>query len=790
MLRKVFSPGFGEHKPIRSLFAVFMAIWACTFAEAQDPAAVGQWSKAKFSAEAIHMQVLPNGKVMYWNRLTFEGRTLTTPFLWDPTSGINTAAAPAPWDIFCGGHTLLPDGRLMVTGGAIAAFEGYAGAATYDPTTDTWTELPDMNKGRWYPTDTVLPTGDVLVTSGDDEEKRRNTLPQVWQVNSASWRDLSDAQLLLNTYPRMLVAPNGKLFNAGPGQTSRYLDPSGTGAWTAVGNINFGVRTFGPAAMYDDGKVLVVGGGDPPTATAEVIDLNAPSPAWQYTGSMAFARRQHNATLLPDGTVLVTGGTSGGGFDNASAPVYPAELWDPTTGNWATLASMTFYRGYHSTAALLPDGRVLSAGGDLAGTTFGEVFSPPYLFKGVRPTITSAPASTTYGQTFFVGTPDAAAITQVAWIGLSVVTHAFNQNQRINRLSFVQTDGGLSVTAPASANLCPPGHYMLFLLNALGVPSVAQVVQVIGSGSPAANLSVSNLTFTDQSVNTTSASQTFTLTNPGTNNLNIAGLVASGDYAQTNTCIPALAPGATCTVSVTFAPTAAGTRTGTITITDDAGSSPQIVSLTGTGIGAPLASLSPMVKFLPQPVGTVSGGKTATLTNAGVVTLNISSIAINGDFSQKNTCGPSLAPAASCTITIGFRPTATGARTGALTITDDASNSPQTFPLTGTGTNVKLLPAVLKFALQSVGTTGPAQNATLTNVGSTTLSVSSITISGSNAGDFAQTNTCGSSIAGGASCTISVTFVPSSTGSKTATVNVNCSDPASPRKIALSGTGQ
>ena len=224
-----------------------------------------------------------------------------------------------------------------------------------------------MNAGRWYPTSTTLANGDVLVTSGSmDTNYTNNTLPQVYQVATNTWRNLSTAQLNLPLYPFMFVAPNGRVFNAGPAQMSRYLDTAGTGAWTNVANNTFGYRDYGSAVMYEPGKVLIVGGGGgidtgpAPTATAEVIDLNAATPTWrQVSVRCPTGRRQHNATLLPDGTVLVTGGSNAPGFNNQAGAVHTAELWNPATETWTTLASSTQYRGYHSTALLLPDGRVL-----------------------------------------------------------------------------------------------------------------------------------------------------------------------------------------------------------------------------------------------------------------------------------------------------------------------------------------------------------------------------------------------------------------------------------------------
>jgi len=203
---------------------------------------------------------------------------------------------------------------------------------------------------------------------------------------------------------------------------------------------------------------------------------------------MAFARHNLNGTILPDGTVLVTGGTSGPG-DQPLLAVYPAELWNPTTEQWTTLASMHVPRQYHSTAVLLPDGRVLSAGGGgynpngptpvpSPDKTDAEFFSPPYLFKGTRPRITGAPTQIKVGQYFRVKASGRSLIKRVTLVRLSSVTHGFNMNQRFNELSFSDMGTqGLVVTAPNSANLMPPGHYLLFVLDSTGIPSVARIIK-------------------------------------------------------------------------------------------------------------------------------------------------------------------------------------------------------------------------------------------------------------------------------------------------------------------------
>src|SRR5438874_5230922 len=201
----------------------------------------------------------------------------------------------------------------------------------------------------------------------------------------------------------MHVAQNGQVFCAGPSQTTRYLDAAGTGAWSLVGSSNFDTRNWGSSVMYDEGKVLLMGGSPcapykftpnvdhscttSPTATAEIIDLNNPNPAWIYTGSMVTGgRKLHTATLLADGTVLVTGGSRGSEDPNTKPtnPAYESELWDPATGTWTTVASIATIRTYHSVALLLPDGRVLSAGGTWGGipgtqgtAPSAEVYSPP-----------------------------------------------------------------------------------------------------------------------------------------------------------------------------------------------------------------------------------------------------------------------------------------------------------------------------------------------------------------------------------------------------------------------------
>ena len=387
-----------------------------SFAQASS---VGQWTASQALPFApVHNVYLPNLKAMLW--APGGGRTL-----WDPVTGQVSALADAGFDQFCSGHVLLSDGRVMVAGGHISNDVGLPRAAVYNPATNTWTPAPNMNAGRWYPTVTTLPNGDALVVSGSiDTTVGVNTLPQVYQAATNTWRSLTSAQIGQAYYPRMFVAPNGRVIEVGPDQATRWLDTSGTGSWSQLATRSTVFRDFGTAAMYTSGKILVVGGGDPPTNSAEVLDLNAATPTWRTVRPMAVARRQVNSTVLPDGTVLVTGGTSAAGFNTASGAVFSAELWNPDTETWTTMASATVPRLYHSGAFLLADGRVAVTGGD--DQPVPEIFSPPRLGRAPLNRYGGVPAQVAYGQRFPVQSAEAAGIRKVTLIRLSSVTHAFN----------------------------------------------------------------------------------------------------------------------------------------------------------------------------------------------------------------------------------------------------------------------------------------------------------------------------------------------------------------------------
>ncbi|HEY7480025.1 MAG TPA: galactose oxidase-like domain-containing protein [Gemmatimonadales bacterium] len=455
-------------------------------AAAADAGTMGQWD-APFAwpAVAINAALLPNRRVLTY------GRHNHAPVLWDPVNPGSFTNLALPADFFCSGFAFLRDGRLAVIGGH-AGVDNFGLKSTYlfSYQTGQWTKGADMRNGRWYPTATTLPNGQVLAISGGDTAAALNVLPEVYGPGTNRWRALTSAVRAVSYYPMMFVAPNGRVFHVGPEQNTAFLNTAGKGSWTPGPSRLSGYRDYGAAVMYDGGKILIAGGGSP-TSSAEAIDLTGAG-TWGFVGSMSVARRQVNLTLLADGTVLATGGTNASGFNSmpTSSAVLAAELWNPASpGVWKKLASMSHHRLYHSTTLLLADGRVLSAGSGepaasgLTDDRTAEIFSPPYLFNpdgtpATRPVITSAPNSVTYGQVFTVRTPSAASVAKVTLVRLSAVTHSFNQNQRGNVLSFSPGSGTISVTAPANANLAPPGHYMMFIVNGNGVPSVAKFVRL------------------------------------------------------------------------------------------------------------------------------------------------------------------------------------------------------------------------------------------------------------------------------------------------------------------------
>jgi Domain of unknown function (DUF1929)/Bacterial Ig domain/Glyoxal oxidase N-terminus/Kelch motif len=457
---------------------------AITVNNSANSSIVGSWSAPVTTpAVAVNLILLQNHKVLFYQ----DG---STPTVWDYVGGTFTNV-PVSADLFCSGHALMSDGRILVVGGygESGATYGIKSAEIFDPVNLTWTSVPNMQYRRWYPNATTLSDGRILVVAGWQTSANTNAgISEIYAPATNTWTSLTNANNPFETYPFMYVLPDGRVIHIGGSEFATDTDilDLSTTSWSVVDpNIVDG----GSATMYLPGKFMKAGSAaDSQTVgtssnTTFVLDMTQPSPAWHQTASMAYPRSFLNLTMLPDGTVLATGGETDKNGGDISKAVYAAELWSPQTQTWSTMASMHTPREYHGTALLLPDGRVLESGmgadfGNVPDEKSAEFYSPPYLFKGARPTISQAPSQIQYGSNFFVGTPDAASIASVSLIRTGAVTHFFDQNERYLPLSFTQTSGGLTVTAPVDANLAPPGYYMLFIVNSAGVPSVAPFVQV------------------------------------------------------------------------------------------------------------------------------------------------------------------------------------------------------------------------------------------------------------------------------------------------------------------------
>jgi len=332
-----------------------------------------------------------------------------------------------------------------------------------------------------------------------------------------------------------------------------------------------------------------------------------------------------------------------------------------------------------------------------------------------------------------------------------------------------------------------------------------QTSGVSGTGTALPSLSPSPVPdFGGQNVGTTSAAQAVTRSNLSGAALTITSVgftgTNPGDFGQTNNCPSTLATGATCTINVTFTPTATGTRSAILTVTDNASNSPQTSGVSGTGTMLPSLSPSPVPSFGNQNVGITSAAQAVTLSNPTTTALSITSIAFTGanpgDFGQTNNCGSSVAAGGNCTINVTFTPTATGSRSATLTVTDNASNSPQTAGVSGTGVGptASLSPTSLSFGKQNVNTTSAPKTVTLSNTGNAPLTINSITLTGTNANNFALTSASTCPLSGGTvptpgNCTIVVTFTPTGKGGKTAAVSVADNASGSPQQVSLSGTG-
>ena len=585
----------------------------------------GQWSALmNWPIVAIHSILLKTGNFLAW-----DGWQQPQPtYLWN-TSGGTFTQITAPDSIFCSGVAQLPDGRVLVVGGYGGLSTGQIGIVDtniFDPSTNTWTRVANMHSPRWYPDLTELADGRYVAISGNSTNS--NTwadTPEVFDPATGVWTTLSKVstpQIHEEEYPFSYLVPSGQVFTIGPSEDNSFLLDANNQTWTQVGGASGVVN--GSSVMYRPGKILYSGGAanlnstTPAQATAAVIDLTASNPTWQQITPMNHARIYHTLTMLADGTVLAIGGepTSGQtGQSEVSGGVLTSEIWNPTTGKWTDVAPTGVTRGYHSTAVLMPDGRVLVAGSGHAnpnypGQSSAQFYSPPYLFAGPRPTIASAPATTTYGANMSISTPDAASISAVNLVSLGADTHQIDMDQHFVPLSFTKGSGVLNVQAPASAPLAPPGNYMVFIVNASGVPSLASIVNV------AANPPTAPSAPTSASAAAGNGAATVSWTAPSSDGGSpITGYTITpyiGSTAQTATTVSGSPPATSATVTGL---TNGTTYTFTVKATNAVGTGPES---TPSNSVIPAAAASGPV-FVQGVSGHASGVKSVAVTPSSAV---------------------------------------------------------------------------------------------------------------------------------------------------------------------------
>jgi YVTN family beta-propeller protein len=459
----------------------------------------GMWSGVlPWPLIGIHVALLPDGRVLSYGTDTAGRQTGYFSYdVWDPQGGLQgghlTLANNTGTDLFCSATLLLPGGQeVLLTGGdnwtgTSTTNTGSSNTNVFKVGTNTLARGNEMHRPRWYATTTTLLDGRTYIQGGTGGTDR----PEVRDTGGA-FRLLAaaDTASLFYYYPRNFVAPDGRIFGFDGSGRMYYVDAKGDGSISMQGQFGSAYRGFdSSAAMFRPGRILQFGGN---SNGAIVIDIRNGAPVITPTASMSTQRKGAVATLLPNGRVLATGGSSvWNTIDSPSVVSVHAEIWSSDAGTWTVGASAAKPRLYHSGALLLPDATVLVIGGGAPGPLTNlnaELYFPPYLFApggtlAARPVIDAAPTTIDIGSTFSVSVSGSAAPARVVMIKTGAVTHGFNMDQRFVELPFVAQGAALSVQAPTRAADAPPGFYLLFVLDAAGVPSVARMVRVNVAGA-------------------------------------------------------------------------------------------------------------------------------------------------------------------------------------------------------------------------------------------------------------------------------------------------------------------
>jgi hypothetical protein len=630
--------------------------------------AEGEWAPLmNWPFVAIHLFLLSTGHV-----LAFDGWQQPEPtYTWNPTTQ-EFSSATAPDSIFCSGMAQLPNGEVMTVGGYGGLTTGNTGivdTAIFNPATGTWTRVANMHDPRWYPSVTELANGDYVAISGNTTNATTwaNT-PEVYNPTANTWTLLSKvstSEIHEEEYPFSYLIPNGSVFTIGPSEDVSYELNVENQTWTPVGGPS-GI-TNGSSIMYRPGKILYSGGAPSVTSTTSstastsIIDLTAATPKWQQIAPMHNARIYHTLTMLANGEVLAVGGEPTSDQEVITSGVLPTEIWNPSTETWSPAAPIAAARNYHSSAILMPNATVLVAGGGHPtglgnpGEFSAQIYSPPYLFDGPRPTITAAPASSTYNTSITVSTPDAASISSVNLVSLGADTHQIDMAQHFVPLSFTANSGSLTVQTPANSALAPYGNYMLFIVNNKGVPSISAPLSLNATPSaPAAPTGVSataaegsaTVTWTAPApgtspitsytvtpyIGTTAQPATTIAGSPPATSATITGLTNGTAYTFTVTATNAVGAGPASTASNAVIPSAATAPAKPTAVTGTPGNaSAQVTWNAPASDGSSITSytVTPYIGTTAQPATTIAGSPPATsatitgLTNGTTYTFTV-----------------------------------------------------------------------------------------------------------------------------------------------------------------------
>lgn len=480
----------------------------------------GSWQVLSYQAPvvAIHMALLRTGKVFLIGGSSLDPNNRLCPncsAVWNVNTGTFTRPttpnddAGIVIDLFCSAHSFRTDGQLLVAGGTqqYQPYKGSSAALLFNPSTEQWTKLPSMNRGRWYPTLVTLGSGRIFTLSGINSQGNDIEGNAEIYNGSSGWNLFSQQTASpFPMYSGLILMQNGRLFYSGsnfenqesatpriitiPSQFTQPITEQAVSGLTNLAQRNQAATVLLPPAQ--DQRVMIIGGGGlgpngdsfgaPTTNSVNIVDLKASSPTYTAGPSLNNARMHHEAVLLPDRTVFVCNGTSSG----ENELILPAEIYNPATNTWTVVATPTVLRRYHSTAILLPDGRVVAAG---SAPSFGlenhdfrlEIYSPPYISQP-RPAIQQAPTSVRYGNTLTmtISKPQGVPIKWVSLISPMATTHSLDTSQRVVDVP-IASQSSTSLTTGAittNRNLAPPGYYMLFITDNNNVPSVARWIRL------------------------------------------------------------------------------------------------------------------------------------------------------------------------------------------------------------------------------------------------------------------------------------------------------------------------